>query len=395
MSGNNICRYFVFTSTILRKSGELLRLRTKKVDNLQKQLYITGVCFIFTLKIRNVKMLNHYLKILFCFAVVVLSVSVFGKEKAETEKSDDDVIELQVSPQMRDRVKQAFERGKVFDEGDVTVVELDEENSAGILSQNDDAIVIAPPEDRSTQNTLGDTLKSAVSPRGNEKDVVSNIARAGAGVMCKAFLAVFPLAVRMGYGLDLMTEGVARSIMGKRQRTPAEREALWQEYAQWELKIQKAGRSIQYMVFEYDEYVEDDRGAPASPAPVLTVKEELPQKVVMIDNVIQTRYVAGRRTVFVGHPARIRPHGHRIRHRVHYLPGVRRHSRRKGPSLRPVVIRKKRHNTVSCTAVRKSGGYKTPAHIGRAVSRRRPRIVMHTKGYRARKAAPFRGGKRR
>ena len=340
-------------------------------------------------------MLNHYLKILLCFAVVFLSVSVSGKEKTGTEKSDDDVIELQVSPQMRDRVKQAFERGKVFDEGDVTVVELDEENSAGILSQNDDAIVIAPPEDRSTQNTLGDTLKSAVSPRGNEKDVVSNIARAGAGVMCKAFLAVFPLAVRMGYGLDLMTEGVARSIMGKRQRTPAEREALWQEYAQWELKIQKAGRSIQYMVFEYDEYVEDDRGAPAPPAPVLTVKEELPQKVVMIDNVIQTRYVAGRRTVFVGHPARIRPHGHRIRHRVHYLPGVRRHSRRKGPSLRPVVIRKKRHNTVSCAAVRKSGGYKTPAYIGRAVSRRRPRIVMHTKGYRARKAAPFRGGKRR
>lgn len=90
--------------------------------------------------------------------------------------------------------------GKVFDEGDVTVVEPDAKSSEGILSQNDDAIVIAPPEDRSTQNSLGDTLKSAISPRGNEKDVVAGIARAGAGGMCKAFLAVFPLAVRMGCG---------------------------------------------------------------------------------------------------------------------------------------------------------------------------------------------------
>lgn len=340
-------------------------------------------------------MFKPYLKILLYFAVAVLSVSASGKETAEAEKSDDDVIELQVSPQMRDRVKQAFERGKVFDEGDVTVVELDAKSSEGILSQNDDAIVIAPPEDRSMQNSLGDTLRSAVSPRGNEKDVVASIARAGAGVMCKAFLAVFPLAVRMGYGLDLMTEGVARSIMGKRQRTPEEREALWQEYAQWELKIQNAGRSIQYMVFEYDEYVDGEKVPPAPPAPVLAVKEDVPQKVVMIDNVIQTRYVSGKRTVVVGRPVRIRPRGHRIRHRVHYLPGIRRHSRRKGPPPRSVVIRKKRHHAVPHTAMKKPGRYKASARTGRSVSRRRPRVVMHTKGYRVRKAVPFRGGKRR
>ena len=339
-------------------------------------------------------MLNPYLKFLLCLSVVVLSVSVSGKETVEADKSDDDVIELQVSPQMRDRVKRAFERGKVFDEGDVTVVELDEENSSGILSQNDDAIVIAPPEDRSSRSSLGDTLKSAVSPRGNEKDVVSNIARAGAGVMCKAFLAALPLAVRMGYGLDLMTEGVARSIMGKRQRTPEEREALWQEYVQWELKIQKAGRSIQYMVFEYDEYVDGKDIPPAPPAQVLSVKEDIPQKVVVIDNVIQTRYAAGKRTVVVGRPLHVRPRGHRIRHRVHYLPGIRRHSRRNGPPLRPVVIRKKRPHAAPHSAVKKPGRYKAPARVGRSV-RRRPRVVMHTKGYRVRKAAPFRGGKRR
>jgi hypothetical protein len=241
---------------------------------------------------------------------------------------------------------------------------------------------------------LGDTLKSAVSPRGNEKDVVSNIARAGAGVMSKAFLAALPLAVRMGYGLDLMTEGVARSIMGKRQRTPEEREALWQEYVQWELKIQKAGRSIQYMVFEYDEYVDGKNIPPAPPAPVLSVKEDIPQKVVVIDNVIQTRYAAGKRTVVVGRPVHVRPRGHRIRHRVHYLPGIRRHSRRNGPPLRPVVIRKKRPHAAPYSAVKKPGRYKAPARVGRSV-RRRPRVVMHTKGYRARKAAPFRGGKRR
>ncbi len=340
-------------------------------------------------------MLNPYSKILLCLAVIVLCVSVSGNGTAEAEKSDDDVIELQVSPQMRDRVKKAFEKGNVFDEGDVTVVELDEKSSAGILSQNDDAIVIAPPEDRSTQSSLGDTLKSAISPRGRDNDVISNIARAGAGVMSKAFLAVFPLAVRMGYGLDLMTEGVARSIMGKRQRTPEEREALWQEYAQWELKIQKAGRSIQYMVFEYDEYVDGEKIPPAPPAPVLAVKEDIPQKIVMIDNVVQTRYVSGRRTVVIGHSKRIRPRGHRIRHRVHYLPGIRRHSRRKGLPPRPVVIRKKRHHAVSHPAVKKSRGYKAPARIRRSVSHRRPRVVMHTRGYRARKAAPSRSGKRR
>ena len=57
-------------------------------------------------------MFKPCLKILLYFAVAVLSVSVSGNETAEAEKSDDDIIELQVSPQMRDRVKQAFEKGK-------------------------------------------------------------------------------------------------------------------------------------------------------------------------------------------------------------------------------------------------------------------------------------------
>ena len=130
---------------------EIVLITVEKVDNLPRGLYITSAYFIFSGKNRKKKMLNPYLKFLLCLSVVVLSVSVSGKETVEADKSDDDVIELQVSPQMRDRVKRAFERGKVFDEGDVTVVELDEENSSGILSQNDDAIVIAPPEDRSSR----------------------------------------------------------------------------------------------------------------------------------------------------------------------------------------------------------------------------------------------------
>jgi hypothetical protein len=73
----------------------------------------------------------------------------------------------------------------------------------------------------------------------------------------------------------------------------------------------------------------------------LSVKEDIPQKVVVIDNVIQTRYAAGKRTVVVGRPVHVRPRGHRIRHSVHYLPGIRHYSRRNGPPLRPVVIRKK------------------------------------------------------
>ena len=221
-------------------------------------------------------MLNHYLKILLCFAVVFLSVSVSGKEKTGTEKSDDDVIELQVSPQMRDRVKQAFERGKVFDEGDVTVVELDEENSAGTLSQNDDAIVIAPPEDRSTQSSLGDTLKSAVSP-----------------------------------------------------------------------------------------------------APVMTVKEDIPQKVVVIENVIHTRYVAGRRTVVVGRPVRICPRGRRIRYRVHYFPVCGVPAGARGCCHRVMLSSgKKRHHAVPHTAMKQPGRYKVSAQRGRSVSCCRPRIVI-------------------
>lgn len=57
-------------------------------------------------------MFKLYLKILLYFAVAVLSVSVSGNETAEKENFDDDIIELQVSPKMRDRVKQAFENGK-------------------------------------------------------------------------------------------------------------------------------------------------------------------------------------------------------------------------------------------------------------------------------------------
>lgn len=332
--------------------------------------------------------------LLLCAMFSGLFFSAAAGEQAVVQTAEDDVIELQVSPQMRSRVKEAFARGKVYDEDDVTVIELDEKSSEGILSPDDDAIVIAPPEDRSSQVTLADTLKSAVSPRGDEAKIISNIARAGANVMCKAFLAVFPLAVRMGYGLDLMTEGIARSVLGQKQRTPEEREALWQEYAQWEMKIQKSGRSLQYMVFEYDEYVDDGQKVPVPQIPAGTVREEIPQKVVVINNVIQTRYVDGKRIVVSGHRAGIRPRGRRIRHRVHYLPGIRRSVKRNGPPPRPVIIRKKR-----CYAGQpgmKQAGKPVPRRIQRSVSRRRPRVVMHTGGYRpVKKQAPHRGGKRR
>ena len=327
--------------------------------------------------------------LLLCYSVFLLSFSA-AAEQSETQSTGDNVIELQVSPQMRDRVQEAFKRGKIYDENDVTVIELDDKSSEGILSPEDDAIVIAPPEDRSSRVTLGDTLKSAISPRGDEAKIVADIARAGANVMCKAFLAVFPLAVRMGYGLDLMTEGIARSILGQKQRTPEEREALWQEYARWEMKIQKSGRSLQYMVFEYDEYVDDGKKVPAPPAGAVTVREDVPQKVVVINNVIQTRYIAGKRTVVLGHRTGIRPRGRRIRHRVHYLPGIRRSERKNSLPPRPVVIRKRRHHAAAPVVKSVSG------QVKRSVSHRRSRVVMHTKGYRpVKKQAPFRRGKRK
>lgn len=330
--------------------------------------------------------------LLLCFSVFLLSFSA-AAEQVETQSTGDNVIELQVSPQMRDRVQEAFKRGKIYDENDVTVIELDEKSSEGILSPEDDAIVIAPPEDRSSQVTLCDTLKSAVCPRGDEAKIVADIARAGANVMCKAFLAVFPLAVRMGYGLDLMTEGIARSVLGMKQRTPEEREALWQEYAQWEMKIQKSGRSLQYMVFEYDEYVDDDKKVPVPPAGA-AAREDVPQKVVVINNVIQTRYIAGKRTVVFGHRAGIRPRGHRIRHRVHYLPGIRRSGKKNSLPPRPVVIRKGRHHAAA-HPTGKMGMKQVSGQVKRSVSRRRSRVVMHTKGYRpVKKQTPSRGKRR-
>ena len=360
------------------------------------------------LKTKKRCMTMKKLSFMFLFCVVFASVIAAGAEK-EKVKIDDDTIELQVSPQMRNKIQRAFERGTMYDENGVTVIELDDENSKGVLADGDDAIVIAPPEDRSSKTTLSDTLKSAVSPTGNSDEIVSKIAKGGANLMCKAFLAVLPFAVRMGYGLDLMSDGIARSILGKPQKTQKEKEALWNEYVQWEMKIQKSGKSLQYMVFEYDEYVDDSKKVqPKKKVPAETKKivrkqkpaaeevveedveeEDIPQKVVTINNFVQTTYVApSRRNVVLAVPGRVRPRGHRIRHRVHYLPGIRRSAKRHGPPPRPVVIRKKRHHH---------------AHVAgrpkRFESHRRPKVVMHTKGYRrparhARPAPPRRGNRR-
>lgn len=318
--------------------------------------------------------------VLSCLAVCLIAFAAVA-ETAEKErvKIEDDVIELQVSPQMRTRIQQAFERGILYEENGVTIIELNEENSRGVLADNDDAIILAPPEDRSSKITLGETLKSAVAPWRNDSDAVTKIARGGAGLMCKAFLVVLPLAVRMGYGLDVMSDGVARALLGKPQRTPKEKEALWNDYAQWEMKIHKSGRSLQYMVLEYDEYV-DDRAAGRQPekaaekkVPSAVLAEEPPQKVVYLNNIVQTTYVSsGGRKVFVGSRRHLRPRGRRIRHRVHYLPGIRRTAERRAAPPRPIIIRKKRHYHPGSTA---------PV-VHRRQLRRRPKVVLHTKGYR-------------
>ncbi|MBR2344609.1 MAG: hypothetical protein IKA71_02350 [Lentisphaeria bacterium] len=294
---------------------------------------------------------------------------------SETDANEpENVVEIDVDDATAKRIVEAAQKGEVFEEDGVIVVQSKEDAPVVQVDKNgneiEDSFVILPEKTAEKERVFGKSMRAVVSDDISDSTlnkILPRIEKAAAEV----FYFILPYAAKAGAVLEDVSDEIARKFLGMKPKTAQERAELHKRYAPYVEAGQKASK-LRRMVVEFTELVDDEVESAVDRRKRNLARRKSEWRddfaemyndsrvaVVNIKNVVHYRRPGNRhfhrhrpgphKTDWHDHrkvPVRKPEFLHHRKHRVHYLPPRMSHHHSKKMS-KPIVFRNHKRNTVS------------------------------------------------
>ena len=180
---------------------------------------------------------------------------------SETDANEpENVVEIDVDDATAKRIVEAAQKGEVFEEDGVIVVQTRENSSVVQIDEKgneiEDSFVILPEKTAEKERVFGKSMRAVVSDDISDSTlnkILPRIEKAAAEV----FYFILPYAAKAGAVLEDVSDEIARKFLGMKPKTAQERAELHKRYAPYVEAGQKASK-LRRMVVEFTELVDDE-----------------------------------------------------------------------------------------------------------------------------------------